>query len=285
MQTQDTYTAAPFPKLRRFSIDNGAVARSKSIVHGLLEVDVTQAWRLMRAHKLRTGESLSFTAFIITCLARAVEMNKEVQAYHNWRDQLVIYDDVNVNTIIEVERDGGKIAMPYIVRGANRKTFREIQGELRAAKKKPANTRELKFMNWFLDLPGPLRRLFYWFVMQNPKWTRSFTSPVLVTSVGMFAQGGTWWGIPNANFALTVTLGGVAEKPGVIEGRIEIREYLCMTLSFDHAIVDGAPAARFGQQFKELIECAYGIEEGDAPQKDERRTDEYIYSRVARGFD
>lgn len=46
----------------------------------------------------------------------------------------------------------------------------------------------------------------------------------------------------------------------MIEGRIEIREYLCLTLSFDHDIIDGAPAARFTQQFREFIEMAYGLE-------------------------
>lgn len=259
MSNQDTYTVTPYPVLRRFSVDGGAMARSKSIVHGLLEVDVTHARQLMQDYKQRTGESLSLTAFIITCLAYAVAENKQVQAYHNWRDQLVIYDDVNVNTIIEIEAEGGNVAMPYIVRAANRKTLFEIQAELRAAKHQPTHTRELSFMQWFLRLPGPLRLLFYSFAMQVPQWTRNMTSPVLVTSVGMFGKGAAWWGIPSAYFALTITIGGLAEKPGVIDGRIEIREYLCLTLSFDHTIVDGAPAARFGQQFKELIESGYGL--------------------------
>jgi len=45
----------------------------------------------------------------------------------------------------------------------------------------------------------------------------------------------------------------------VVNGRIEIREYLCVTISFDHDVVDGAPAARFTRQFKELIERGYGL--------------------------
>jgi len=46
-----------------------------------------------------------------------------------------------------------------------------------------------------------------------------------------------------------------------VDGRIEIREYLCMTLSFDHDIIDGAPVARFTQRRKEIIESGYGLEE------------------------
>ena len=61
------------------------------------------------------------------------------------------------------------------------------------------------------------------------------------------------------NFPLTITLGGMIEKPGVIDGRIEIREYLDITISFDHDVIDGAPAARFTQQLRDLIENGYGL--------------------------
>jgi pyruvate/2-oxoglutarate dehydrogenase complex dihydrolipoamide acyltransferase (E2) component len=44
-----------------------------------------------------------------------------------------------------------------------------------------------------------------------------------------------------------------------VDGQIEIRERLSMTVSFDHDIIDGAPAARFTQRFKELIETGYGL--------------------------
>ena len=51
-------------------------------------------------------------------------------------------------------------------------------------------------------------------------------------------------------------LSGVETKPGVIEGRIEPCEYLCVTVSFDHNIVDGVPAARYVSRLRELVEAA-----------------------------
>ncbi len=56
-----------------------------------------------------------------------------------------------------------------------------------------------------------------------------------------------------------MTVGGIGEKPGVVDGRIAIREYLSLTISFDHDTIDGAPAARFTQRLKELIESGYGL--------------------------
>ena len=78
-----------------------------------------------------------------------------------------------------------------------------------------------------------------------------------LTAVGMFGKG-AGWGIPIVN-RTQITLGGIAEKPGVVDGRIEIREYLNITISVDHNIIDGAPAARFTMRLKELIECGYGL--------------------------
>jgi pyruvate/2-oxoglutarate dehydrogenase complex dihydrolipoamide acyltransferase (E2) component len=42
---------------------------------------------------------------------------------------------------------------------------------------------------------------------------------------------------------------------------LENREHLCLTVSFDHDIIDGAPAARFIQHFKELVESSSGLME------------------------
>ncbi|MBC8262869.1 MAG: 2-oxo acid dehydrogenase subunit E2 [Anaerolineales bacterium] len=248
--------------MRRFALDAGYLGRRRHIVHGLLEVDVTRARQFIRQHKARTGEALSFTAFIITCLARAVDVHKTVHAYRNWRGKLVIFDEVNVNIMIEVESDGRKVPMPHIITAANRRTFRDIHDEIRATQADPHSSVESRFMRWFLVLPAFVRRLLYRIVMRFPHLFREYSSSVLVTAVGMFGEG-TAWGITMPNFSLTVTLGSIAEKPGVVDGRIEIREYLCVTVSFDHDIVDGAPAARFTQHFKELTESGYGLIEQD----------------------
>ena len=83
-------------------------------------------------------------------------------------------------------------------------------------------------------------------------------STVGISAVGMFGKS-AGWGIPINDHTLDLTLGGIAEKPGVVDGHIAIREYLCMTLSFNHDLIDGAPAARFTERLKDLIESGYGL--------------------------
>jgi pyruvate/2-oxoglutarate dehydrogenase complex dihydrolipoamide acyltransferase (E2) component len=254
------YTVQTIPAMRRFSVDNGWLARQRHTVHGLIEMDVTEARRLIQLHKDQTGETISFTAFIITCLARAVDENKEVSAYRDWRGRLVIFDEVNINTMIEVESGGRKTPIPHIFHAANQRTLGEVHAEMRETQNRPAESGEMRFMTWFLHLPAFIRHIFYKVITRQPLLTREIMSPVMVTAVGMFGKGGGW-GIPAAVFPLTVTLGGIAIKPGVVSGKIEVREFLDVTLSFDHDIIDGAPAARFSQRFRDLVEGSYGLRE------------------------
>jgi hypothetical protein len=59
-------------------------------------------------------------------------LRKHMHAYRNWRNQLIVFDEVDVNTLFEVEVDGKKIIRPHILRGVSKKTLREIHQEIRA---------------------------------------------------------------------------------------------------------------------------------------------------------
>lgn len=256
----ENYQVIPFPKIRRLMVDGGQLARQKHLIHGLVEMDVTDARRLISEHKERTNESLSFTAFIMTCLGRAVDMNKHMQAVRTWGEKLVLFEDVDINTMFEVEVNGRKLIRPHIIRAVNRKTLRDIHAEIRAFQNEHAGGREATFIDWFVLLPAFIRRLFLGMLFKSPHRLKEMNGTVSLTAVGMFGNGGGW-GIPVSNHTLQITLGGIAQRPALINGQLENREYLCVTLSIDHDIVDGAPAARFIQRMKELVESGHGITE------------------------
>jgi pyruvate/2-oxoglutarate dehydrogenase complex dihydrolipoamide acyltransferase (E2) component len=264
-EQHEGYTVVPFPLSRQLVIDSVRVAQRKHTIHGLIEVDVTDARRLIRDHEMRTGEKLSFTAFVLTCLGRAVEMDKMVHAYRDWRSRLILFDDVDVTTMIEIEYEGRKFPLAHIVRAVNRRTLREMHDEIRGIQANPRHSRSLNtgretFFRLFLLLPAFLRDIGYWVFSRSPHTLKKNIGTVQLTAVGMFGEGGGW-GLAPSLYTLGVLVGGIACKPGVVDGRIEIRDYLSLTLSFDHDVVDGAPAARFAQRFKELLESGYGLGE------------------------
>jgi hypothetical protein len=175
--------------------------------------------------------------------------------------------------VVEIEMEGRKVTLPHFIRATNKRTVREIHDEIRAVQAKPEKTREFGAL-WFARLPRFVRDVFYGVVYRNPRWLKKSFCTVGVTAIGMFGKGGGW-AIPFGVHTLDVALGGIAEKPGVVDGRIEIREYLDVTLSFDHDVIDGAPAARFTQRFKELVESAYGL---DALAAERSNSHEYAYA-------
>jgi pyruvate/2-oxoglutarate dehydrogenase complex dihydrolipoamide acyltransferase (E2) component len=265
--TQDSTERAQtlaFPAIREGAIDLLRAAARKHMIHALFEVDVTVPRRFLRERKAQTGEALSFTAFIVKCLAQAVDENRQLNSYRKGARRLIVFDDVDVNTMVEREVGGRRMGTPNIIRAANHKTLRQIHAEIRSAQASQAEAAQgMGFFRWAVALayvPIPLRSLLWRSLSANPQAMKHFAGTVGVTAVGMFGMKGGW-GITIPFLTTNVVVGGIAEKPGVVQGRIEPREYLCLTLSVDHDIVDGAPAARFSARFRELIEGGFGLQE------------------------
>lgn len=58
---------------------------------------------------------------------------------------------------------------------------------------------------------------------------------------------------------LCFSVGSIVKKPGVVDDKIEIREYLYITALADHDIIDGAPAVRALTKLTRLVESGYGL--------------------------
>ena len=214
---------------------------------------------MRKEHKATTGESLSFTAFLVACLAKAVDEHKAVQAIRFGSKRLILFEDVDVYLPIEHDMAGQKQVIPYVIRAANRKTVREIHHEIRTAQVQDVTKDLTRVQSLPTLLFQPYLWLLTWRGRTHPRLWKKNVGTVGITAVGMFGNG-AGWGIPIAPpTTLMMTVGGIAEKPGVVNGTIPIRDYLSLTLSFDHDIIDGAPAARFTERLKELIESGYGL--------------------------
>jgi pyruvate/2-oxoglutarate dehydrogenase complex dihydrolipoamide acyltransferase (E2) component len=256
---QNGYTVIPFPKIRQPVVDSLNAARRMNAAHSLLEVDVTEARKKVKEFRKKTGEQLSFTAFLTHCLGRAVDENRVMHAYRKG-SRLIIYDDVDISVLIEREIGGEKAPLfPHVIKAANRKTLTEIHNEIRSAQGED-KAQSARRMNAYYCLPGFIRGLLWKRWLGSPAWRKKLTGTVGMSAVGMFGRG-TGWGIPVPTYNLNVTVGGIAEKPGIIQGQVTPREYLCLTVSFNHDVIDGAPAARFMQRFRELIESGSGLDD------------------------
>lgn len=249
-----------YSKLRRVLELTLRSAARTPVIHGLLEVDVTTPRARIAAFREGNGESISFTAFIVTCLAAAVADFPEVHALRQGAGQLRIYDDVDVALMVERELGGSKQPVIPVIRAANRLSVLEIHRLVREAQRAPpeeawATLGTLHWVPyWLFRLVWPL---LWWRIRRTPELHRRYRGTIGVSAVGMFVRSGGW-GIPiveNTN----VTVGGIATRPVYVDGELRPREMLALTLSFDHATIDGAVAARFAARFTKLIEAGHGL--------------------------
>lgn len=86
--TKGDFDVKPFPRERHDIVDALEVGVRRHMVHALLEIDVTRPRDLIRGLEATGGERLSFTAFIVATLARAVDGDKRLHAYRDWRGRL-----------------------------------------------------------------------------------------------------------------------------------------------------------------------------------------------------
>lgn len=264
------YHLVDFPLERRAMPAFLELKVGRHVMYALLEADVTVARRFIEQHKTRTGETLSFTGYLIACLARAVDDDKTVQAYRKGSKKLIIFDNVDVGFMIELQKGEKRVLSGHVIRGANRKTCWEINQEIRSVQSSQVPT-SAQQATWFyraLLLPWPLSSLFKasfrMLLRRDPTIVTNMAGTVGISSVGMFGKGHGGWGIASGSHVLDLVVGGTARKLAEVEGRIEPREMLSLTIIFDHDIIDGAPAARFTRKLVELIESGYGLSEDES---------------------
>jgi pyruvate/2-oxoglutarate dehydrogenase complex dihydrolipoamide acyltransferase (E2) component len=250
------------PKSRKLIIENCEYALRKHRMIGLFEADVTDARLRIHNYRNQSGQSVSFTGWVAACVGKAVEEHRQVHALKIGK-RFVIFDDVNIALLVETTIEERAYPVNYILNAANRKSVQEITNEIRDVQTKreadyteASENRGLKIL---LSAPKFLRNLLFWRkVRRDPLFIHEKLGTAAVTSVGMFGTSGGW-AIPLGLQAVIVALGGISQRPGFVEERIEQREYLSLTVTLDHDVVDGAPATRFVARLVELLEGGYGL--------------------------
>ncbi len=260
------YRLESFPSSRIATVDIGVASQMKHHIRALIELDVTDA-RKMIAEKKKQNQNVSFNSWLIKCISHAVEEFKDIHGIRKGKRKIVIFEDIDISIMIEREIQGEKVPLPYVIRKTNEKSIAEIRNEIRAGQSQSINDEgnyvlgEKKnefFMKTYYSMPGFIRRMIWRNIIRSPFLTKENMGTVLITSVGMIGKINGWV-IPVSVHPLSFAIGSIIKKPGVKDDRIEIREYLYMTVAVDHDVIDGAPAVRALSKLTKLVERGFGL--------------------------
>lgn len=247
----------PYPPVQHQAVDWSSIMKRQHTIHGMIELDVTETRRALHRRRRASGEPLSFTALLVTSFAHVIGEDTSLQAYRKGKSRVVEFEDVDVAVLVEHILDGHRVPVPHIVRAANRKTPAEVDREIRSAQEDDdPYGRARRFAGLWLALPAIVRRFALTRLLANPLRRKKYTGTAAVTALSMFGKG-TGWGIPFISHSICLTVGGVGRRPGLgSDGTIEPREMLCLTISVNHDVVNGAPLARFISRFRKSVESA-----------------------------
>lgn len=263
------YAFHRFPASRQSTMDIGRLGLKKHHIRALIELDVTDSRSRLREMRNHSGEKLSFTAWLLSCIARACSEHRQAHALRRGKNGLVLFDDVDISLVVEKKYRGELVPLPLVIRGAQAKKVNEITAEIENAKNEQVHDesglvlsggRNALVMKFFLALPQRIRLLIWKLILANPVRTQKMMGTVVVTSVGMMGKVAGWI-VPVSIHPLCFALGSIVKKPGVVKDKIAVREYLEMTVLLDHDVIDGAPAARFIARLSDLVENGFGLSE------------------------
>ena len=193
------------------------------------EADVTTLVeaRLQINEELAGEAKISYNALLVALVARALREHPTLNACLV-DDEIRIYQAINVALAVDTERgllvpvirDADQLDIVAIQRAGDTLVQRALVGE---------------------SLPDDLSG-------------GTFT----LTNLGMFDID-AFTPIINQPQSAILGVGRIVSKPVDLGGQVGLRQMMTLSLSFDHRIVDGGPAACFLQRVKQLIERPFAL--------------------------
>jgi pyruvate/2-oxoglutarate dehydrogenase complex dihydrolipoamide acyltransferase (E2) component len=233
-------------------------------VHGMLDIDATEALAFIKELRERSGAKVTITHLVGHAIAKSIAARPEVNAIVRFGR---IYQRETIDVFFQVAFEGGENLAGHKVDRADQKSIVEMARELSegAGHVRSGKAENVKASKKFSKLPSALLGLM---VKATEVLTydlgldlRSLGVPydgfgsAMVTNVGSF---GLTMGLPPlvpfSRCPLLLLVGEVTEKPVVKEHEIVARPVLPIGVTFDHRLLDGYQAGILAKTFRGIIE-------------------------------
>ena len=220
-------TTIPFAGMRKM-VAQGVTSSALSAPHVTLvtEVDMTECVKLreqlLPAIEKTDGVRISYTDLIVKAAARAI-LDKPIVNGSLQGDKIVISDSINIGIATAIE---GGLLVPVVKNAQSKsvvaisKEIKELVGRARSGKASSDDLGGGTFTITNLGIYG----------------VDSFT-PIITPGQGAI-----------------LAICRIVDKPVVIDGEIKIRSMMNLCLSFDHRVMDGAPAAEYLARLRDILQ-------------------------------
>jgi pyruvate dehydrogenase E2 component (dihydrolipoamide acetyltransferase) len=196
--------------------------------HGSIDVSGMMAFRAMLNAGRKVKDKISVTAILVKAVATALESMPRLNATLDG-NVIRLWDEINIGVAMALPEG---LIVP-VVRDANKKGFNTIGREIARFSRDAARNRLSPD-----DLVGG-----------------TFT----VTNVGSYGSVDWFTPIINQPESAILGVGRTVDSVVVVDGSPAVRPTMGLSLSFDHRVIDGAPAAAFLALLMELLKNPYSM--------------------------
>ena len=239
IETPSPLTASPQGKRREVSqvvplegIRRTIATRMLHSLQSMAQVTLTTEANVSDAMTLRAGlagewkeQHLSPLHLVIKATARALKEHPRLNA-HQREEEVLLMDDINIGVAVSLPEG----LITPVIRNANEKRLAQIASEARelASRTREGNAKPEEVMGGTFTITN-----------LGANDIDAFTPIINPPQVGILG------------------VGRVVEKPIIYRGEIAKGAMMFLSLTFDHRVVDGAPAAEFLQTVKNLLESPW----------------------------
>ncbi|BAB04497.1 dihydrolipoamide acetyltransferase family protein [Halalkalibacterium halodurans] len=174
-----------------------------------------------------TGYRLSYTEIVMKAVAHALMSHPTINASF-FENEIVYHEDVHIGLAVAVE---GGLVVP-VVKHVDKKGLAQLTNECKTVAMAARDNR----------------------LSQEMMSGGTFT----ISNLGMYAID-VFTPVINQPESAILGVGRIQEKPVGIDGQIELRPMMTASLSFDHRVIDGAPAAAFLTDVKSMLEQPFQL--------------------------
>jgi pyruvate dehydrogenase E2 component (dihydrolipoamide acetyltransferase) len=191
------------------------------------EADATNLVSARQQAIVELGEKVSYNAFLVTLVARALREHPHVNCRLT-EAGIARLAQTNIGVAVDTERG---LLVP-VVRDAASKNLIQVHRALQELIERAVAGHSLPD-----DLTGG-----------------TFT----ITNLGPY-EIDAFTPIINPPESAILGVGRIVARPVAVGGQVVLRDVVTLSLSFDHRLIDGAPAARFLQRVKQIVERPFAL--------------------------
>ena len=219
------------------------------------EIDATPLDFVRNRNVLADGTKPSYTALIVQAATQILKefpiANRAILGPFFWK-RLIQFTEIDITVAIEKGIEGAEaVVLAHTIRSCDRRSVADITGDLQSALK--TETERWQLFSRALNFIPPVfcKWILRSSVFLPSQWIQHRGGACFVNSPAKY---GVDFIIADMLWPLTFTFGQVKQRPIVINGTVEARKTIPLTMIFDRRIMQGAIAARIFNRYCEILE-------------------------------